>query len=98
MIWQRWPVAVLVKKLVAQGIITEAQLNVALQEKKISGKMIGEVMVDLGFIEAEELSAILAKISGFGIFDPKMIIMDGEVLEYIKKEVAQKNNVLPFFD
>jgi general secretion pathway protein E/type IV pilus assembly protein PilB len=33
------------ERLVAQGLITEGQLNVALQEKKTSGKMLGAVLV-----------------------------------------------------
>ena len=36
------------ERMVAMGLITEDQLNVALQEKKISGKMLGEILVELG--------------------------------------------------
>ena len=56
-------------RLVDMGIITEDQLNVALQEKKISGKLLGEVLVDLGFIDEDTLSAFLAESSGFELFD-----------------------------
>ena len=83
-------------KLVSMGLITEDQLNVALQEKKISGKMIGEVMVDLGFIDATTLSTVLAESSGFEIFDPKATLIDGEALELISKEIALRHHVLPF--
>ncbi len=82
-------------RLVAMGIITADQLNVALQEKKITGKMIGEVLVDLGFIDAETLSAVLAQSAGFEVFDPKHTIVDGDALSLIKKDVAQKYNILP---
>src|SRR5262245_19463727 len=33
------------ERMVALGLITADQLNVAIQEKKISGKMLGEVLV-----------------------------------------------------
>ncbi len=82
--------------LIAKGVITESQLNVALQEKKISGKMIGEVLVDLGFIEPEEMSVHIAEASGFGVFDPKATIMDGEMLAYVEKTLATKYQMLPF--
>lgn len=82
-------------RLVAMGVITNTQLNVALQEKKISGKMLGEVMVDLGFVTADTLTSVLAEASGFGVFDPKNTIMDGEVLEMIGKDVAVKHKILP---
>ncbi len=83
-------------KLVSMGVITPDQLNVALQEKKVSNKMIGEVMVDLGFIDAETLSSFLAKSSGFGVFDPKAMLIDGEALSIIEKNIALKHHVLPF--
>lgn len=83
-------------QLVTMGLISPDQLNVALQEKKISGKMIGEVLVDLGFIDADTLSNFLAQSSGFNVFDPKTTIIDGEALSLIDKKIAQKNLVLPF--
>ncbi|MFN3700334.1 MAG: GspE/PulE family protein [Alphaproteobacteria bacterium] len=83
-------------RLVGMGIITEDQLNVALQEKKITGRMIGEVLVDLGFIDEETLTAVLAETSGFEVFDPKHTIVDGEALNLIEKKLATKYQVLPF--
>ncbi|GJL84507.1 MAG: type II secretion system protein E [Micavibrio sp.] len=82
-------------RLVAMGIITEDQLNVAIQEKKISGKMLGTVMVDLGFIDQETLTAFLAESSGFDVFDPKHTIVDGDALSLLEKDVAIKHQVLP---
>jgi general secretion pathway protein E/type IV pilus assembly protein PilB len=82
-------------KLVAMGIITPDQLNVALQEQKITGKMIGEVLVGLGFIDEETLSVVLAESAGFDVFDPMHTIVDGDTLALIKKEIAQKYHILP---
>lgn len=82
-------------RLVSQGIITPDQLNVALTEKKISGKMLGQVLVDLGFINESMLSKFLAEASGFEVFDSKNTIFDGEALEMIRKEDAAKLGVLP---
>lgn len=82
-------------RLVSMGIITESQLNVALQEKKVSGKLLGEVLVDLGFIDDKALTAFLAESSGFQVFDPKHTILDGEALGLIEKAVAVKHQVLP---
>ncbi len=82
-------------QLIAMGLITEDQLNVALQEKKISGKMLGEIFVELGFIDAETLSSFLAKTTGFSVFDPKNTIIDAEALRLIDKEMAHKYSFLP---
>ena len=83
-------------RLIEMGLITPDQLNVAIQEKKISGKMIGEILVELGFIDAEMLSSFLADSSGFGVFDPKSTIIDGEALALVEKNMAQKHIILPF--
>ena len=82
-------------RLVSMGLITEDQLNVAIQEKKISNKMLGEVMVDLGFIDEDTLSAFLAEESGFELFDPQSTIFDGEVLALFDKDIAVKHQFLP---
>lgn len=83
------------EKLVSMGVITLDQLNVALQEKKISGKMLGEVLVGLGFITEETLSAFLAESSGFEVFNPKTTVIDGNALSLIQKTVALKFKILP---
>lgn len=82
-------------RLVAQGIITIDQLNVALHEKKISGKMLGEVLVSLGFITPEVLSSFLAEASGFEVFNPKLTVIDGNALALLDKKVAAKHQILP---
>jgi type IV pilus assembly protein PilB len=82
-------------RMVEQGLITKDQLNVALQEKKINGKMLGEILVELGFITEEALTAFLAESSGFELFDPKHTIVDGDALALLEKAVAIKHNMLP---
>lgn len=83
------------ERLVEKGVISEDQLNVALQEKKVSGKLLGEVLVDLGFIDDHTLSSFLAESSGFDVFDPNHTIIDGEALQLIEKNIAMKYHILP---
>jgi type IV pilus assembly protein PilB len=83
------------ERLVAGGHITSDQLNVALQEKKVTGKLLGEVMVDLGFITEGFLMKFLAESSGYEVFDPKNTILDGEALELFDKATAVKYQILP---
>lgn len=83
------------EQLVAMGMLTEDQLNVALQEKKFSGKMLGAILVELGFIDEETLTSFLAESSGHEVFDPKSTIVDGQALEKLPKEEAIKHQVLP---
>lgn len=84
-------------RLIQMGLITQEQLNVALQEKKISGKMIGEALVDLGFIDEDQLTIALAESAGFEVFDPQSTIVDGTALELLDKKQAQQMHILPLF-
>lgn len=82
-------------RLIELGVITPEQLTVALQEKKISGKMLGQVLVDLEFIDEQVLSQVLAEAAGHEVFDPKNTIVDGAALELMDKDTALKMNLLP---
>lgn len=83
------------ERMVSEGLITAAQLNVALQEKRLSGKMLGNVLVDLGFLEEETLSVFLAKSAGFEVFDPRHTIVDGDALNILSKADALKYQMMP---
>lgn len=83
------------ERMVAHGMITLEQLNVALQEKKISGKLLGQVLIELGFIQESQLVEFLAESSGHDVFDPKSTIFDGDALALVTKEDAKKLRILP---
>jgi general secretion pathway protein E/type IV pilus assembly protein PilB len=82
-------------RLLERGLITEDQLKVALHEKKSSTKLIGEILVDLGFITSTALSEFLSESTGLQQFDPKKTMLDPEALELIPKKEAQKYQILP---
>jgi general secretion pathway protein E/type IV pilus assembly protein PilB len=81
--------------LIEKGLITQAQLNVALQEKKNSSKFLGELLVDLGFMRQVDLVNVLADLSGYGVFNPKNTIFDSNALSLIDKNIATRYQVLP---
>ncbi|MBL8640787.1 MAG: Flp pilus assembly complex ATPase component TadA [Alphaproteobacteria bacterium] len=83
------------ERMVASGMITLEQLNVALQEKKISGRLLGQVLIDLGFIQEFQLVEFLADSSGHHVFDPKSTVFDGDALALIEKADAKKLRILP---
>ena len=50
------------EELIKNGVITEDQLNKALeQQKKEPKKKIGEILLELGFIDIENFTKILEK-------------------------------------
>lgn len=82
-------------RLVEQGLITHDQLKVALYEKQKSSRLIGEILVDMGFITSGVLSAFLAESAGLQQFDPKKTMLDPAALEVIPKKDALKYQMLP---
>lgn len=83
------------ERMIAAGLIKIEQLNVALQEKKISGKLLGQVLIDLGFISENQLVEFIADASGHDVFDAKKTIFDGDALALISKLEAKKLRILP---
>jgi len=82
-------------RLVEQGLISPDQLKVALYEKQRSPKLLGEILVDLGFISSATLSAFLAESTGLQQFDPKKTMLDPAALDLITKKDALKYQMLP---
>lgn len=82
-------------RLVEQGMISVDQLNVALHEKKKTGKMLGQILVELGFISEAILSGFLAETTGYQQFDQKKTMLDPEALALMNKKDVLKYQTLP---
>ena len=77
------------------GLISKDQLQVALYERKRTNKLIGTLLVELGFITESALSSVLASASGFERFDAAATVVEPELLKRFPKDVAQRYRVFP---
>ena len=82
-------------RLVEMGLISKDQLQVALHERKRTNKLLGTLLVDLGFITESALSAVLASSTGYEKFDLGGTVVEPELLKRVPKEVALRYRVLP---
>ena len=82
------------EKLIHLGIISDDQLQVALQEQKTKKKLLGNILVDMGFITEQALGEILAESAGTKKFDPKATMLDPALVKKVPKEVAVRHKVL----
>src|SRR5262249_60104150 len=82
-------------KLVDMGLISKDQLQVALYERKRTNKLLGTLLVELGFISESALSSVLASASGFERFDAAATVVEPELLKRFPKDVAQRYRVFP---
>jgi len=86
--------------LLKQGLITEAQLNTAIEKQKgEKGGRIGEVLVKLGFVREEDIASALGTQLGIPYSSASSELLtpkSDQVLDkLIPYEFAQKNCVLP---
>ena len=77
------------------GLLSQDQLDVALHEQRRGERMLGEVLVDFGFLTQSALSAVLADSAGLDQFDPSSAMFDPDLINQVPKEIAQRHMVLP---
>jgi len=81
--------------LLEQGVITQEQLEQAMAEQQSTGKRLGKVLVDLGFIKEQDLVAALAAQIGFQFVDLGEYQIDATAASLLPEPVARKNKALP---
>jgi type II secretory ATPase GspE/PulE/Tfp pilus assembly ATPase PilB-like protein len=81
--------------LKAKGIVNDKQLDIAFIQHKITGDLIGDVFVKLGFVSSKEKGQILAEQSGIEFVDLDEYAISEDALRLIPKDVALKNEFLP---
>lgn len=80
---------------ISQGVITEKQLQLALDHQKVTGDILGNLLIKLGFVTAQEFAIAIATQSGIGYFDLSTLQPEEEALQLISKDIAQKAGMIP---
>ena len=81
--------------LVEAGAITDEQLQEALAKQKEEGGMLGNVIMDLGFISRELLITVLTTQMGIEYCEIQSVKIDEEVLNLVSKDLVQKYKAIP---
>ncbi len=82
--------------LITDGIITEDQLKVALEESKKSGEPLLDTLKKLKYINEETYANLLARQWGFPYIDLSTVEIDKEIVHLISEEVARRYKAIPF--
>lgn len=86
----------LAETLVEEGIITEAQLQSALQRQLIMGGKIGTNLVELKYISEKQLDDVLSKIYRIPYANPDLFLnIPLNVISSIPKEIAVRYKIVP---
>jgi len=81
--------------LLREGLITQDQLNKALQEQRQNGTRVGYNLVKLGFVKETDLTRMLARQHKMPAVDLTKFQVDSRIAKLIPGELALKHNVLP---
>jgi type IV pilus assembly protein PilB len=82
-------------RLLDASLISPNQLELALREQKRTGKLIGTVLQDLGFITGEDLSAFLAKDAQTPTVDLAKVVFDPEVIGLVPFAYCKEAGLIP---
>ncbi len=81
--------------LIEEGLLTPAQLNVALREHKRTGELIGQTLHRLGFVTEDAVMRALANQAGIPYTNLENMLIDPSAVRTIPVELARKHKVLP---
>lgn len=83
-------------RLIHEGLLTPEQLRIALELQKRTSKLLGEILVDLGFVEETVLSSLFSQDLGAAhLTSLEGVSVDPEATHLIPKEWALEHKVLP---
>jgi type II secretory ATPase GspE/PulE/Tfp pilus assembly ATPase PilB-like protein len=83
------------KLLTSKGLLTKEQISVALGQQKITGDLLGETLVKLGFVTSKEIAQALAEQAGLNFVDLDHFPLSDDALRLIPREVAERTGFLP---
>ncbi len=81
--------------LIERGLLTPDQLNQALETQRQTTQLIGEVFVDLGFVEKQALYEALAVQMDIPYLEVSPDTIDGAVATLLPKEEAERYRAVP---
>jgi type IV pilus assembly protein PilB len=81
--------------LVEQGVISPLQLDEALQRQRLTGDMLGRVLVTMGLCEEQDIIESLGVQSGMERVDLSKLKITEEVIHTISADVARFYSVIP---
>lgn len=81
--------------LVRDGIISEEQLQKALEMQKGTGRKLGETLIDAGMVTEEKVAEVLSRQLGYGLADLQNIAIPQDILGLVPPNILKKDKVIP---
>ena len=81
--------------LVSKGLLTRKQLKIALIQQRVTGAILGDTLLSLGFVTAPEFAETIAHQFGIEYLDLRSFTISEEALRRVPKEAAHKSAFIP---
>lgn len=81
--------------LIKEGLVTEEQLNEALQVQRERGGLVGAILVDLGYVSEEDINKALGKQAGMEFIDLDNMEVDPDVISRVSVSIAEVYKIVP---
>ncbi len=78
-----------------KGLLNEARLQVALKHQQVTGQLLGDILIRLGFVSATDVAQTLAEQAGLEFIDILNYPLSAEGLQKIPKSMAQRFSFIP---
>ena len=82
--------------LIQEGVITQDQLEQALEVKKTSEKRLGEILCELNFATEESITRALTRQLGVEMVNPTVAKIPDEILGLVPANTLRKYMLIPF--
>ncbi|MDY0385303.1 GspE/PulE family protein [Trichlorobacter sp.] len=81
--------------LKANGLLSDKQLHIALEQQKVTGDILGDLLIQLGFVTASEFARTIAEQFHLDFIDLHEVQPHKEALQLIAKDMAEKGGFIP---
>lgn len=82
--------------LMSQGLITEQQLETALEEQKIRKTKLGETLLALGYVSQEDFADVLSRQLGIDSVDLHTEGLQDAAIKLVPEDIMKKYELVPF--
>ncbi|MBI4710673.1 MAG: type II/IV secretion system protein, partial [Nitrospirae bacterium] len=78
-----------------KNLITEDRVRMALAHQKVTRDLLGDLLVKLGFVSANEIAEALAEQAGIPFINLSEYTIPSDVIKLVPKDIAEKTGFIP---
>ncbi len=84
--------------LIKNGIITQEQLDEALEQQKKKKKKLGEILIELGYLNSENLLWMISEQADIPFIEIRPQMLDNQLINKFPEDVLYNNLILPLYE